>query len=95
MKIIRPVLTGAVIVFASIASIVSAQNDATPAPAAAPAAQAGSNDAIVKMRQQEAAANRTYDKRVAAAKKVYDHKKAEAKKERDTAIAAARYGTSQ
>jgi hypothetical protein len=68
-----------------------AQNEA----ASTPAANAGSNDAIVKMRQQEAAANRAYDKKVAAAKKVYDHKKAEAKKERDAAIAAARYGNTQ
>ena len=92
MKIIRIILTGVVVMFASIAS---AQNDAASTPAAAPPAQAGSNDAIVKMRHQEAAANRAYEKKVAAAKKVYDHKKAEAKKERDAAIAAARYGTSQ
>ncbi|MEP9322164.1 hypothetical protein PPMP20_03350 [Paraburkholderia phymatum] len=75
----------------SLALTAWAQNDA----ASAPAENAGSNDAIVKMRQQEAAANRAYDKKVAAAKKVYDHKKAEAKKERDAAIAAARYGSTQ
>ena len=91
MKLFKLMLTGAVVVFASTAW---AQNDSTATPAA-PAAQAGSNDAIVKMRQQEAAANRAYDKKVAAAKKVYDHKKAEATKERDAAIAAARYGTNQ
>ena len=61
----------------------------------APSTQGGSNDAIVKNRQQETAANRAYENRVADAKKVYDQKKAEAKKERDAAIAAARYGTSQ
>jgi hypothetical protein len=92
MKIIRLIVAGALVTFASIAT---AQNEAASTPAAAPSAQGGSNDAIVKMRQQEAAANRAYDKRVAAAKKVYDHKKAEAKKERDAAIAAARYGTNQ
>lgn len=47
---------------------------------AAPAANVGSNDAIVKMRQEEAAADRAYERKVAAAKKVYDHKKAEARK---------------
>lgn len=88
MKLIRLMLSAAVVVFASTAW---AQNDA----ASAPAAHTGSNDAIVKMRQEEAAANRAYNKKVAAAKKVYDHKKAEAKKERDAAIAAARYGTTQ
>jgi hypothetical protein len=92
MKIISVIVTGAVVVFASTAW---AQNDAASAPAAAPATQAGSNDTIVKMRHEEAVANRAYEKKVAAAKKVYDHKKAEAKKERDAAIAAARYGTNQ
>ncbi|CAD6512387.1 hypothetical protein ACFQ3P_02815 [Paraburkholderia sabiae] len=88
MRFIRLMLSAVAIAFALNAW---AQNDA----ASAPAANAGSNDAIVKMRQQEAAANRAYDKKVAAAKKVYDHKKAEAKKERDAAIAAARYGSTQ
>lgn len=57
--------------------------------------QGGSNDAIVQMRQQIAAANRVYDKKVAAARKVYDQKKAAAAKERDAAVALARNGTSQ
>ena len=87
MKIIRVIVTGAVVVFASTAF---AQNEAAPAPAAAPSTQPASNDAIVRMRHEEAVANRAYEKKVAAAKKVYDHKKAEAKKERDAAIAAAR-----
>ena len=52
-------------------------------------------DAIVKMHQQVAAANREYDREVAAAKKVYDHKKAEAKKKRDAAISVAHHGADQ
>ncbi|MBN3765788.1 hypothetical protein [Burkholderia sp. Ac-20365] len=91
MKLIRLMLSAVAVAFAATAW---AQNEAASAPAA-PAAHAGSNDAIVKMRREEAAANRAYDKKVAAARKVYDHKKAEAKKERDAAIAAARYGTTQ
>lgn len=91
MRFISLALPAIVIAFSTTAW---AQNDAASAPAA-PATHAASSDAIVHMRQQEAAANRAYDKKVAAAKKVYDHKKAEAKKERDAAIAAARYGTSQ
>jgi predicted secreted acid phosphatase len=65
-----------------------------PATSNAPAEQSH-NDSIVRMRQQEATANRVYKQKVAAAKKVYDQKKAEAKKERDTAIATARYGAGQ
>jgi hypothetical protein len=52
-------------------------------------------DAIVRMRQQVAAANREYDREVAAAKKVYDHKKAEAKKKRDAAVSVAHQGVGQ
>ncbi|MFC0572418.1 hypothetical protein [Paraburkholderia solisilvae] len=73
---------------------VSAQNE----PASTPAAHAvheGSSDAIVRMRQQEAAANRVYQRKVAAAKKVYDEKKTEARKERDATIAHARYSATQ
>ncbi|MCO4879283.1 hypothetical protein [Paraburkholderia caribensis] len=91
MKFIRLILFAVTVGFAATTW---SQNEAASAPAAA-AAQTGSNDAIVKMRHEEAAANRAYDKKVAAAKKVFDHKKAEAKKERDAAIAAARYGTTQ
>lgn len=91
MKLIGIILSASAVALASTAW---AQNDAASMPAAQPA-QGGSNDAIVKMRQQEAAANRAYDRKVAAARKVYDHKKAEARKERDAAIAAARYGNTQ
>ncbi|MFP3566031.1 hypothetical protein [Paraburkholderia sp. SIMBA_030] len=52
-------------------------------------------DAIVRMHQQVAAANREYDREVAAAKKVYDHKKAAAKTKRDAAVEVAHRGTSQ
>jgi hypothetical protein len=52
-------------------------------------------DAIVRMHQQVAAANREYDREVAAAKKVYDHKKAEAKKKRDAAVSVAHQGVGQ
>ncbi|SEK14399.1 hypothetical protein [Paraburkholderia diazotrophica] len=89
MKLMTLILTGAVVACASTAW---AQNESTTTPTAHET-QVGSNDAIVKMRQEEAAANRVYEKKVAAAKKTYDHKKAEAKKERDAAIAAARYGS--
>lgn len=89
MKLIRLTLAGWAVVFAST---VWAQN--APAPAA-PAAQAAHSDPIVQMRQEEAAANHAYDKKVVAAQKVFDHKKAEAKKERDAAIAAARSGAGQ
>ncbi|MEM5364751.1 hypothetical protein V4C53_01745 [Paraburkholderia azotifigens] len=83
------------ILLPAVAVVIAINAWAQDQPASTPAAHAGSNDAIVKMRQEEAAANRAYDKKVAAAKKVYDHKKAEAKKERDAAIAAARYGNTQ
>jgi len=92
MKFVRLALSAVAV---TVASAAWAQNDASSAPAATPEAQSGSNDAIVKMRHEEAAANRAYDRKVAAAKKVYDHKKAEAAKERDAAIAAARYGKTQ
>ncbi|MEI5996612.1 hypothetical protein H3V53_05155 [Paraburkholderia bengalensis] len=92
MKVIGIILSAGAVALASTAW---AQNDAASTPAAAQAGQGGSNDAIVKMRQQEAAANRAYDRKVAAARKVYDQKKAEARKERDAAIAAARYGNTQ
>ena len=49
MKIIRLILTGAIVTFASIAT---AQNEAASSPAAAPSAQGGSNDAIVKMQKE-------------------------------------------
>ena len=68
-----------------------AQSQAQPAASTAPS---GSNDPIVQMRMEVAAANKTYDKKVSAAKKVYDHKKAEAAKERDASIAAAHHGAS-
>jgi hypothetical protein len=69
-----------------------AQSQAQPAASTAPS---GSNDPIVQMRMEVAAANKVYDKKVSAAKKVYDHKKAEAAKERDASIAAAHHGASQ
>jgi hypothetical protein len=87
-------LDKAMIVAGVLAVIVPAswaQNSGGTA-ASAPAEQ-GHSDSIVRMHQQEAAANRVYQRKVAAAKKVYDEKKAEAKKERDAAIAAARYGS--
>jgi hypothetical protein len=71
-------------------SVWAQDNSATSAPAAAE-----HPDAIVRMHQQEAAANRAYNKHVAAAQKVFDEKKAAAKKERDAAIAAAHQGVGQ
>ena len=59
---------------------------------AADSAQGGSNDAIVQMHQQIAAANAEYNRKVAAAKKVFDAKKAAAAKVRDEKVAAARNG---
>jgi hypothetical protein len=73
----------------------SASQPAATAPAAPAATQSANSDEIVKMRMEIAHANKIYDKKVAAAKKVFDHKKAEAAKERDTAVAAARNGTTQ
>jgi hypothetical protein len=60
-----------------------------------PTTQGGSNDPIVKMHEQIAAARHVYDRKVAAAKKVFDQKKAAAAKERDAAIAIARNGAPQ
>jgi hypothetical protein len=91
VKLITIMLTGVV---ATHVLLASAQNQPAPAPAA-PATHEGSSDSIVRMRQQEAAANRVYQKKVAAAKKVYDEKKAEARKERDATIAHARYSVTQ
>lgn len=77
------VLTGALALsFAHIAWAQGTSPDSSPAAAEHP-------DALVRMHQQVAAANRVYDQKVAAAKKVYDHKKAEAKRERDAAVKAA------
>jgi len=56
--------------------------------ASAPAAQ-GHNDAIVKMRQEIAAARKEYKQKVAEAQKVFDEAKAAAAKDRDAAIKAA------
>ncbi len=86
MKLTRVMLTGALLTCASTAW---AQNQSEASPTL-PAAQVGSNDVIVRMRQSEAAANQAYRRKVAAAKKVYDGKKAQARKERDAAITAAR-----
>lgn len=63
-------------------------------PASAPAAPVH-NDAIVKMRQDIAAARKTYSAKVADAKKVFDAAKADAAKERDAAIKAARAAANQ
>ncbi|MBC8752454.1 hypothetical protein OKW43_008211 [Paraburkholderia sp. WC7.3g] len=78
--IVPAVLTG------SVALMISAAAWAQGNPASSVPATTEHPDAIVRMHQQVAVANRAYDKKVAAAKKVYDHKKAEAKKERDAAI---------
>jgi hypothetical protein len=77
------VLTGSLVL--SFGHIAWAQGNT---PGSSPAA-AEHSDAIVRMHQQVAAANRVYDQKVSAAKKAYDHKKAEAKKERDAAVKAA------
>ncbi|WP_019449355.1 hypothetical protein [Cupriavidus sp. BIS7] len=59
------------------------------------AASHASNDAIVKMRQEVAAARKTYNQKVADAKKIYDEAKAAAAKERDAAISAAHAAAGQ
>nr|WP_246355734.1 hypothetical protein [Paraburkholderia humisilvae] len=84
------IVAGMLTVIAPVGWAQDNQGTATVAPA-----EQGHSDSIVRMRHQEAAANRAYQRKVAAAKKVYDEKKAEAKKERDAAIAAARYGSTQ
>ncbi|RDK07669.1 hypothetical protein [Cupriavidus lacunae] len=80
--------TSVMFVTAIIASPVWAQ------PASGAAAH-GHNDAIVKMRQEVAAARKEYNRKVAEAQKVFDEQKSAAKKERDTAIAAAHAGAGQ
>ncbi len=89
MNHMNRVITVSSILFVLSAPLQSwAQNDQS-------APHSGSNDEIVKMRMEVAAANKAYDRKVAAAKKVYDHKKAEAAKERDAAIATAHNGAPQ
>ena len=53
------------------------------------------SDEIVHMRQEIAAARKTYDTKVAEAKKVYNEAKAAAAKERDAAISTARANANQ
>lgn len=53
------------------------------------------SDEIVQMRQEIAAARKTYSTKVAEAKKTYDEAKAAAAKERDAAISAARATANQ
>jgi hypothetical protein len=65
------------------------------AQSASGAAAPAHNDAIVKMREEIAAARKTYNGKVADAKKIYDEAKAAAAKERDAAIAAARAAAGQ
>lgn len=65
------------------------------AQSASGAAAQGSNDAIVKMRGEIAAARKEYNRKVAEAKKVYDEAKAAAAKERDASISAARAAAGQ
>lgn len=65
------------------------------AQSASGAAAPAHNDAIVKMRQEIAAARKTYKEKVADAQKIFDEAKGAAAKERDTAIAAARAAAGQ
>ncbi|MBV8272750.1 MAG: hypothetical protein JO067_10825 [Cupriavidus sp.] len=65
------------------------------AQSASGAAAPAHNDAIVKMRQEVAAARKVYNQKVAEAKKIYDEAKAAAAKERDAAIAAAHAAAGQ
>jgi hypothetical protein len=77
--------------------MISATLCAAPAWAqsASGAAAPAHNDAIVKMRQDIAAARKVYKDKVADAKKIYDEAKAAAAKERDAAISAAHAAAGQ
>jgi len=77
------------------ATLCAAPAWAQSASGAAAAASHASNDAIVKMRQEVAAARKTYNQKVADAKKIYDEAKAAAAKERDAAISAAHAAAGQ
>lgn len=87
-KIMLKVATSVMFAMAIIASPVWAQT-------ASGAGGQSHNDAIVKMRQEEAAAKKEYKRKVAEAQKVFDEQKAAAKKERDAAIAAAHAAAGQ
>jgi aminopeptidase N len=78
--------------FIALTSPSSVWAQGTPDAASAPGAE--HPDAIVRMHQKVAAANREYNREVAAAKKVFDQKKAVAAKKRDAAIEAAHQGVS-
>jgi len=56
---------------------------------------AAHSDAIVKMRQEEAAARKEYKRKVGEAQKVFNEQKSAAAKERDSAIAAAHAAAGQ
>jgi hypothetical protein len=77
------------------ATLCTAPAWAQSASGAAAATSHASNDAIVKMRQEVAAARKTYNQKVADAKKIYDEAKAAAAKERDAAISAAHAAAGQ
>lgn len=81
-KIMRRLATMTMLAAAIMASPGWAQT------ATAPTAK-GHSDAIVKMRQEIAAARKEYKRKVAEAQKAFDETKAAAAKERDAAIKAA------
>ncbi|BCG05195.1 hypothetical protein PPGU19_097630 (plasmid) [Paraburkholderia sp. PGU19] len=85
----------AAVITATVALLSPSGVWAQEASGASPSTASEHPDAIVRMHQQVAAANREYNREVAAAKKVFDHKKAEAKKKRDAAVAVAHSGVSQ
>jgi len=94
----KKLATSIIFATAIAASPVWAQTDtgaAAPAAAPATAPAQGHNDAIVKMRQEIAAARKEYKQKVAAAQKVFDEQKAAAAKERDAAISSARAAAGQ